>query len=102
MIYKIKNMIQGNFGFPLYASTNYAPGATGATFGPSSIMAPISTILVTQGNARVLDYYDLNNNRITINLGNVASPTLLNLTLLATGSSLTAGVFYGFTIGKPF
>jgi hypothetical protein len=65
-------------------------------------MAPISTILVTQGNARVLDYYDLNNNRITINLGNVASPTLLNLTLLATGSSLTAGVFYGFTIGKPF
>ena len=40
-------MIQGNFGFPLYASTNYSPGATGATFGPSSTMAPISTILVT-------------------------------------------------------
>jgi hypothetical protein len=95
-------MIQGNFGFPLYASTNYNPGATGATFGPSSIMAPISTILVTQGSTRTLDYYDLNNNRIIIPLGNVASPTLLNLTLLSTGPTLTAGAFYGFTIGKPF
>lgn len=95
-------MIQGNYGFPLYASTNYAPGATGATFGPSSIMAPISTVLVTQGAARVLDYYDLNNNRITISLGTVASPTVFNITLLATGSSLTEGAFYGFTQGKPF
>ena len=95
-------MIQGNFGFPLYASTNYSPGATGATFGPSSIMAPISTILVTQGSARVLDYYDLSNNRITILLGTVTSPTMLNLTLLSTGSSITAGAFYGFTVGKPF
>ena len=95
-------MIQGNYGFPLYPSTNYAPGATGATFGPSSIMAPISTILVTQGNSRVLDYYDLNNNRITISLGNLTSPTVFNLTILATGSSLTPGVFYGFSQGKPF
>jgi hypothetical protein len=95
-------MIQGNYGFPLYASTNYAPGATGATFGPSSIMAPISTILVTQGAARVLDYYDLNNNRITISLGTVTSPTVFNLTLLSTGPSLTPGVFYGFSQGKPF
>ena len=95
-------MIQGNYGFPLYASTNYSPGATGATFGPSSTMAPISTILVTQGAARVLDYYDLNNNRITINLGTVASPTVLNLTLISTGPSLTAGAFYGYTQGKPF
>ena len=96
-------MIQGNFGFPLYASTNYNPGATGATFGPSSIMAPISTILVTQGAARVLDYYDLNNNRITISLGTVTSPTVFNLTLLSTGPLLSSpGVFYGFTVGKPF
>ena len=95
-------MIQGNYGFPLYPSTNYAPGATGATFGPSSIMAPISTILVTQGNSRVLDYYDLNNNRITIALGNLTSPSVLNLSLLATGSTLTAGAFYGFSQGKPF
>jgi hypothetical protein len=95
-------MIQGNYGFPLYASTNYAPGATGATFGPSSIMAPISTILVTQGNSRVLDYYDLNNNRITISLGNLTSPSVLNLSLLATGSTLTPGAFYGFSQGKPF
>jgi len=95
-------MIQGNFGFPLYASTNYAPGATGATFGPSSIMAPISTILVTQGTPRVLDYYDLNSNRITIPLGTVTSPTVFNLTILATGPTLTPGAFYGFTVGKPF
>ena len=96
-------MIQGNFGFPLYPSTNYNPGATGATFGPSSIMAPISTILVTQGPARVLDYYDLNNNRITISLGTVTSPTVFNLTLLSTGPLLsTPEVFYGFTVGKPF
>lgn len=95
-------MIQGNYGFPLYASTNYTPGATGATFGPSSIMAPISTILVTQGSGRVLDYYDLNNNRLIISLGTVASPTVLNLTLLSTGSTLTSGAFYGFTQGKPF
>jgi len=65
-------------------------------------MAPISTILVTQGNSRVLDYYDLNNNRITISLGNLTSPTVFNLTLLATGPSLTPGVFYGFSQGKPF
>lgn len=95
-------MIQGNYGFPLYASTNYAPGATGATFGPSSNMAPITSILITQGNSRVLDYYDLNNNRITISLGNLTSPMMVDLTLLATGASLTAGAFYGFTQGKPF
>lgn len=95
-------MIQGNYAFPLYSSTNYSPGATGPTFGPSSNMAPISTVLVTQGGARVLDYYDLNNNRVTISLGTVTSPTVFNISLLATGPSLTAGAFYGFSQGKPF
>lgn len=95
-------MIQGNYGFPLYADTNYVPGATGATFGPSQNMAPISTILVTQGAARVLDYYDLGGNRIIMNLGTVTSPTTFGLSLTATGSTITSGAFFGFTQGKPF
>lgn len=95
-------MIQGNYGFPLYASTNYTPGATGATFGPSSSQGPITTILVTQGAARVLDYYDSANNHIVINMGTVTSATVFNITLLQTGSTLTAGAFFGFTVGKPF
>ena len=95
-------MIQGNYGFPLYASTNYTPGATGATFGPGSGQAPITTVLVTQGAARVLDYYDSANNRVIMNLGTVTTATTFNITLLQTGSTLTAGAFYGFTIGKPF
>lgn len=95
-------MIQGNYGFPLYASTNYVPGATGATFGPSQNMAPISTILVTQGSGRVLDYYDLGGNRITMNLGTITSATTFGLSLTATGPDITPGVFFGFTQGKPF
>ena len=95
-------MIQGNYAFPLYASTNYSPGATGATFGPSSTMAPISTILVTQGSPRVLDYYDLGGNRVIMNLGTITSATTFGISLTATGSTLTPGAFFGFTQGKPF
>ena len=49
-------MAQGNVGYALAASTNYTPGATA---GPAAGYAPISLILVTQGGAATLDYYDL-------------------------------------------
>ena len=91
-------MAQGNVVYALAASTNYTPGATA---GPAAGYAPISLILVTQGGAATLDYYDLLGNRLTIALGTVNNPTMLPITLTRTGSSLTAGRFYGFSIGNP-
>lgn len=61
-------MAQGNVGYALAASTNYTPGATA---GPAAGYAPISLILVTQGGAATLDYYDLGGNPLTITLGTV-------------------------------
>ena len=90
-------MAQGNVGYALAASTNYTPGASGPAVG----YAPISLVMVTQGGAATLDYYDLLGNRLTIALGTVNNPTMLPITLTRTGSSLTAGRFYGFTVGNP-
>ena len=85
--------MQGNVGYALSASTDYSPGSGN---GPSAGMPPITTILVTEGTSRVLDYYDGAGNHLTITLGNVTSPIILNLTLTKTGSSLTSDAFYGF------
>lgn len=90
-------MAQGNVGYALAASTNYTPGASGPAVG----YAPISLVMVTQGGAATLDYYDLLGNRLTIALGTVNNPTMLPITLTRTGPSLTAGRFYGFSIGNP-
>ena len=90
-------MAQANVGYALAPSTNYTPGASGPPVG----YTPISMILVTQGAAATLDYYDLQGNHLTISLGTVNTPTMLPLTLTQTGASLTAGRFYGFTMGNP-
>ncbi len=90
-------MAQGNVGYALAPSTNYTPGASGPAIGYS----PISFVLVTQGGAATLDYYDLQGNNLVINLGTVNNPTVLPITLTRTGASLTAGGFYGFTVGNP-
>jgi hypothetical protein len=95
-------MQQANYGFVLGPSGNYGPGATGATAGPSRDQAPITNVLVTQGAARVLDYYDNGGNRLIINLGTVTTATMLPITLTATGSTLTPNAFYGFTLGRPY
>ena len=89
-------MAQANVGYALAPSTNYTPGASGPPVG----YTPISMILVTQGAAATLDYYDLQGNHLTISLGTVNNPTMLPLTLTQTGASLTAGRFYGFTMGN--
>ena len=90
-------MAQGNVGYALAASTNYTPGASGPAVG----YAPISFVMVTQGGAATLDYFDQAGNQLTISLGTVNNPTMFPITLTATGSSLTAGRFYGFSIGNP-
>lgn len=90
-------MAQANVGYALAPSTNYTPGASGPPVGYN----PISMILVTQGGEATLDYYDLQGNPLTISLGTVNNPTMLPLTLTQTGASLTAGRFYGFTMGNP-
>jgi hypothetical protein len=90
-------MAQGNVGYALAPSTNYTPGAS----GPPTGYNPISLILVTQGAAATLDYYDLQGNHLTISLGSVNNPTFLPLTLTQTGASLTPNRFYGFTMGNP-
>lgn len=91
-------MSQGNVGYALAASSNYTPGGGS---GPSVGYAPISLILVTQGGSATLDYFDLLGNPLTITLGTVNNPTVLPLTLTRTGASLTAGRFFGFSIGNP-
>lgn len=90
-------MAQGNVGYALAPSSNYTPGASGPAVG----YAPISLILVTQGGAATLDYYDLGGNQLTITLGTVNNPTVLPLTLTRTGASLTSGRFFGFSVGNP-
>lgn len=93
-------MAQGNVGYALAASTNYTPGGSGATVPPVGY-APITLVMVTQGGAATLDYFDQAGNQLTISLGTVNNPTMFPITLTATGSSLTAGRFYGFTVGNP-
>ena len=66
-------MAQANVGYALAPSTNYTPGASGPPVG----YTPISMILVTQGAAATLDYYDLQGNHLTISLGTVNNPTML-------------------------
>lgn len=90
-------MAQGNVGYALAPSTNYTPGASGPAVG----YAPISLVMVTQGGAATLDYYDLQGNNLVISLGTVNNPTMLPITLTQTGPSLTSGRFYGFTVGNP-
>lgn len=90
-------MAQANVGYALAPSTNYTPGASGPPVGYN----PISMILVTQGGAATLDYYDLQGNHLTISLGSVNNPTMLPLTLTQTGASLTTNRFYGFSMGNP-
>jgi hypothetical protein len=91
-------MAQGNVGYALAPSTNYTPGGTA---GPATGYAPITLVLVTQGGAATLDYYDLGGNQLTISLGTVNNPTMLPITLTRTGASLTSGRFYGFSVGNP-
>ena len=55
-------MIQGNICYRLVASTNYRPGATGATAGPQNGEMPICGVYVAPG-AATLDFYDANGNR---------------------------------------
>ena len=90
-------MAQGNVGYALAPSTNYTPGAS----GPATGYSPITLVLVTQGGAATLDYYDLQGNNLVISLGTVNNPTMLPITLTRTGASLTSGRFYGFTVGNP-
>ena len=93
-------MLQGNNCYRLFASTNYTPGATGATAGPTNNEAPITLVYVGPG-AATLDFYDSKNNRnvITIAAGNTG--VLLPITLLATGSSLS-GTIFGFSQGGVY
>jgi hypothetical protein len=90
-------MAQGNVGYALTPSTNYTPGAS----GPPAGYAPITFVLVTQGGAATLDYFDQAGNQLTISLGTINNPTMFPITLTATGSALTSGRFYGFTVGNP-
>jgi hypothetical protein len=91
-------MTQGNVGYALAASTNYTPGGTS---GPATGYAPITLVMVTQGGTATLDYYDQGGNQLTITLGTINNPTMLPITLTRTGSSLTSGRFYGFSVGNP-
>lgn len=90
-------MLQGNNCYRLVASTNYQPGATGATAGPTSLEGPITLVYVAPG-AAVLDYYDSKSNRNVINIGSTNTGTLLPITLTATGSTLSGNIF-GFSQG---
>lgn len=90
-------MSQGNFGYALTPSTNFNPGASGPVIG----YLPITLVMVTQGGAAVLDYFDLLGNNIIINLGTVNNPTMFPITLTQTGGTLTSGRFFGFSAGNP-
>jgi len=90
-------MLQGNNCYRLVASTNYQPGATGATAGPTLMEGPITLVYVAPG-AAVLDFYDAKNNRNTINIGSTNTGVLLPITVTATGSSLS-GTIFGFSQG---
>lgn len=94
-------MSQGNFGYALTPSTNFTPGAATGASGPAIGYLPISLVMVTQGGAAVLDYYDLLGNNIIISLGTVNNPTMFPITLTQTGSTLTASRFFGFSGGNP-
>lgn len=90
-------MLQGNNCYRLTPSTNYRPGATGATAGPTSSEGPITLIYVAPGVA-TLDYYDSKNNRNIIPIGSSNTGVLLPITLISTGSTL-AGPIFGFSQG---
>jgi hypothetical protein len=90
-------MLQGNNCYRLVASTNYQPGATGATAGPTEMEGPITLVYVSPG-AATLDFYDAKNNRNVIAIGSTNTGVLLPITVTATGSSL-AGNIFGFSQG---
>jgi len=90
-------MAQGNVGYALAPSSNYTPGAS----GPLAGYAPITLVMVTQGGAATLDYFDQGGNQLTITLGTINNPTMFPITLTRTGASLTSGRFYGFSVGNP-
>ena len=100
-------MLQGNLCYRLVANTNYQPGATGATAGPSNRDAGITLVYVAPG-AATLDYYDTVNNRNVITIGAANTGVLLPITLTATGLveftqvevyASTDGTCDGFTPG---
>lgn len=93
-------MLQGNLCYRLVANTNYRPGATGATAGPSNGDAGITLVYVAPG-AATLDYYDTGNNRNVITIGSSNTGVLLPITLTATGSSLSGSIF-GFSQGAIY
>jgi hypothetical protein len=94
-------MSQGNFGYALTPSTNFTPGAATGASGPAIGYVPITLVMVTQGGAATLDYFDQAGNQLTISLGTVNNPTMFPITLTRTGSALTSGRFYGFSVGNP-
>lgn len=93
-------MLQGNICYRLVASTNYQPGATGATAGPTAKEMQITLIYVAPG-AATLDYYDAKSNRNVITVGSSNTGTLLPITLTATGSGLSGSIF-GFSQGAIY
>jgi hypothetical protein len=93
-------MLQGNNCYRLVASTNYNPGATGATAGPTSKELPISSIYIAPGAAN-LDFYDANGNRNTIAIGSTNTGIYLPITVTRTGSAFTGTVF-GFSPGNIY
>ena len=93
-------MLQGNLCYRLVASTNYRPGGTGATAGPTNRDAGITLVYVAPG-AATLDYYDTRDNRNVITIGAGNTGTLLPISLSATGSSLSGSIF-GFSQGAIY
>jgi len=93
-------MLQANNCYRLIASTNYNPGATGATFGPTAKELPISSVYIGPG-AATLDYYDAKGNRNVIPIGSSNTGIYLPLTITATGSGLT-GTIFGFSPGNIY
>jgi hypothetical protein len=93
-------MIQGNICYRLVASTNYRPGATGATAGPQNGEMPISGVYVAPG-AATLDFYDINGNRNQIAIGAANTGVFLPISVYQTGSSLS-GTIFGFSAGNPY
>jgi hypothetical protein len=93
-------MIQGNICYRLVASTNYRPGATGATAGPQNGELPICGVYVAPG-AATLDFYDANGNRNQISIGAGNTGVFLPISIYQTGAALT-GTIYGFSPGNPY
>jgi len=93
-------MIQGNICYRLVASTNYRPGATGATAGPQNGDLPICGVYVAPGAAN-LDFYDANGNRNQIAIGSGNAGVFLPISVYQTGSALS-GTIYGFSPGNPY